>query len=243
VELNTLVNEFKCWDLVLRLPRMNVLPSTLAFKTKCFPDGTVKKFKAHFFAQGDHQKEGIDFFEMWAPVVQWLKIRIVIVLAAKLGLHSVQCDITVAFIHGGIPPDKEIYVHQPHFKHSDGTEALCLQRTLYGLCQSPQYFFKYYFTKRLVKQGLTPSCFDLCLFLSSTLIVITYVDSILIYGHSEDKIDDFIAQIKTEDVTLNKEGATEGYPGVDIQHTGKQITFTQIGLTKQIILALGLNSK
>ena len=74
VELNTLVNEFKCWDLVPRLPTMNVLPSTWAFKIKWFQDGTVKKFKARFCARGDRQKEGIDFFETWAPVVQWSTI-------------------------------------------------------------------------------------------------------------------------------------------------------------------------
>jgi hypothetical protein len=79
---------------------MNILPSTWAFKIKRFPDDTVKKFKAQFCARGDHQKEGIDFFETWAPVVQWSTIRIVMVLAAKLGLHSVHCDITAAFIHG-----------------------------------------------------------------------------------------------------------------------------------------------
>jgi hypothetical protein len=84
VELNTLVNEFKCWDLVSRLPTMNVLPSTWAFKIKWFPDGTVKKFKACFCARGDCQKNGIDFFETWAPVVKWLTIRIVMVLAASL---------------------------------------------------------------------------------------------------------------------------------------------------------------
>jgi hypothetical protein len=53
VELNTLVNKFKCWDLVERLPEMNVLPSTWAFKIKSFPDGSVKKFKARFCARGD----------------------------------------------------------------------------------------------------------------------------------------------------------------------------------------------
>jgi len=46
VEMNTLVNKFRCWDLVPRLPHMNVLPSTWAFKIKWFPDGSVKKFKA-----------------------------------------------------------------------------------------------------------------------------------------------------------------------------------------------------
>jgi hypothetical protein len=111
VELNTLVNEFKCWDLVPRLPQMNVLPSMWAFKIKQFPDGTVKNFKARFCAHGDHQKEGIDFFETSAPVLQWSTIQIVMVLAAKFGLQSVQCDITAAFIHGRVPPEEEIFVH------------------------------------------------------------------------------------------------------------------------------------
>ncbi len=159
---------------------MNVLPSTWAFKIKRFPDGSVKKFKARFCARGDRQKEGIDFFKTWAPVVQWSTIRIVMVLAAKLGLCSVQCDITAAFIHGCIPPDEEIYVHQPRgFKQGNGDNILCLRRTLYGLRQSPRYFYQY-FTNRLVKLRLTPSKFDPCLFLSSTIIVIIYVDDILI---------------------------------------------------------------
>ncbi len=36
VELHTLVDEMKCWDLVPRLLHMNVLPSTWAFKIKRF---------------------------------------------------------------------------------------------------------------------------------------------------------------------------------------------------------------
>jgi hypothetical protein len=92
-------------------------------------------------------------------------------------------------------------------------------------------------------QGLTPSNFDPCLFLSSTIIVIIYVDDILIYGRDDKEIDDFINRMKTEDVALHKEGTAEGYLGVDIQRDGNKITFTQIGLTKRIVEALGLDSK
>jgi hypothetical protein len=35
------------------------------------------------------QKEGIDYFKTWAPVVMWSTVRIVMVLAAKLDLVSV----------------------------------------------------------------------------------------------------------------------------------------------------------
>jgi hypothetical protein len=89
------------------------------------------------------------------------------VLAATLSLHAVQCDITAAFIHGHNTLDKEIYVHQPRgFKCGSGTEVLRLWRTLYRLRQLPHYFF-IYFTEHLIRQGLTPSSFDLCLFMTS----------------------------------------------------------------------------
>ena len=119
---------------------MNVLPSTWAFKIKRYPDGRVKKFKARFCARGDQQKEGIDYFETWAPVVHWSMVGIVMILAIKLKLISVQCDITAAFIHGRIT--ETIYVRQPRgFNRGKGDEVLCLKRTLYGLKQLPQYFF------------------------------------------------------------------------------------------------------
>jgi hypothetical protein len=35
------------------------------------------------------------------------------VLAAKLGLLSAQCNITAAFVHEGLPEHEEIDVHQP----------------------------------------------------------------------------------------------------------------------------------
>ncbi len=49
----------------------HVIPSTWAFKCKRYPDGCIKKFKARFCARGGKQLKGIDFFETYAPVVQW----------------------------------------------------------------------------------------------------------------------------------------------------------------------------
>jgi hypothetical protein len=133
VELHTLIKEFDCWDYVPN-PRKKVLPSTWAFKIKRYPDGQVKKFKAQFCARGDRQKECINYFETWAPVVMWSTVWIVMVLAAKLQFVSVQCNITAAFIHGRIPVTETTYVNQPRGFHcGNGDEVLCLKRTLYGL--------------------------------------------------------------------------------------------------------------
>jgi hypothetical protein len=121
---------FDCWEYVPNSGQ-NVSPSTWAFKIKCYPDGQVKKFKARCCAQGEKQQEGIDYFETCAPVVKWLTVRIVMTLAVKLNLISVQCNITAAFIHARVPVTKTIYLHQSRgFHHGNGNEVLQLKRTL-----------------------------------------------------------------------------------------------------------------
>ncbi len=67
-------------DVVEREDDMNVINGTWAFKCKRFPNGTVKKFKACFCARGDQQLEGIDFFETYAPVVQWTTVHLILIL-------------------------------------------------------------------------------------------------------------------------------------------------------------------
>ena len=242
-ELDTLTKKFDCWSLVKRTSEMNVLPSTWAFKITRYPDGSVKKFKARFRARGDCQKEGVDYFETWAPIVHWKMIRIIMVLAAKLGLVLVQCDITATFIHGQVPDHEHIYVHQPRGFYKGGKDnVLKLKHTLYGLKQSPRFFFKY-FSDQLIAQELTPSQFDPCLFLSTMLIVVIYVDDILIYGKTESVIDKFIENMTERSIALHKEGTAEDYLGVNIKRDGRKIIFTQEGLVRQIIQAIGLDTK
>jgi hypothetical protein len=58
------------WSVTNRLDH-HVIASSWAFKCKRYPDRLIKKFKSRFCARGNQQLEGIDFFETYAPVVQW----------------------------------------------------------------------------------------------------------------------------------------------------------------------------
>ena len=78
-EIKTL-EDMDSWDVVDRTDDMNVLASIWAFKIKRSPDGLIKKFKARFCARGDQQLEGIDFFETYAPVVQWTTVWLLLIL-------------------------------------------------------------------------------------------------------------------------------------------------------------------
>jgi hypothetical protein len=86
---------------------MHVLSLTWAFKCKRFPDGIIRKLKARFCARGDHQIEGLDLFETFAPVVAWEKIRIMLIMSITFDLITLQVDYTAALVHAYIdkPPN------------------------------------------------------------------------------------------------------------------------------------------
>nr|GEV38710.1 zinc finger, CCHC-type [Tanacetum cinerariifolium] len=73
------------------------------FKTKMKVDGIVDKFKARLVIQGFRQKEGIDYFNTYAPVARINTIRLLLALAAIHNLVIHQMDVK----------DKEVYMKQP----------------------------------------------------------------------------------------------------------------------------------
>jgi hypothetical protein len=90
-EIDTLLSK-EAWEEVDRQEWMNVLPSTWAFKCKRFPDGLVQKLKARFCVRGDMQVEGVDYFNTFAPVVNWTTIRSMLIVSVILGLATKQVD-------------------------------------------------------------------------------------------------------------------------------------------------------
>jgi hypothetical protein len=241
IELNTLVH-MHCWDVVERLPSMNVLPSTWALKLKRYPDGSVRKYKARFCAGGHRQIEGVDFFETFAPVVNWHTVRLMLVLSQILGLSSRQVDYTAAFIHA--PIHDEVYVAMPRGFSEPGM-VLKLRRSLYGLKQSPRNFFQH-LKSNLEKCGFrnpSPDT-DPCLFVSPKVVCVVYVDDTLLWSPKSEWIDEAIENLRKTGMTLEVEESVAGFLGVLIERdqVDGSIKLTQTGLIKRIIAALGIEN-
>jgi hypothetical protein len=206
LEIETL-EKIKAWTIVPRTDDItNVLPSTWAFKVKRYPDGTVKKFKGRFCARGDKQIQGVDFIETYSPVVQWTTIRLMLVLECILSLCSKQGDITCAFLHASLGKDEAVYIEMPQgvkqYDKNGKPKVLTLNRTLYGLRQSPCAFWLY-LAEKLERCGLKQSQLDPCLFICSCVICIVYVDDLLFWSPKEEYIYKF-------GECLRAEGRTQG---------------------------------
>lgn len=69
------------------------------------------QFKARLVAKGYAQKKGINYNEVFSPVVKHSSIRILLAFVAQFDLELVQLDVKTTFLHGDL--DKEIYMTQP----------------------------------------------------------------------------------------------------------------------------------
>ena len=236
-ELGTL-EEIGAWTKVVRDKTMNVLKSTWAFKIKRYPSGLVRKFKARFCVRGDMQIEGVDFDETYAPVVNWITVRTLLILSLQLGLVTAQVDYTAAFPQSDL--DQDVYVEMPKGFAEKGM-VYKLNKSLYGLRQSPRNFFSH-LSKQLESVGMKSSEADPCLFIGDKCICLTYVDDILIFAKSQDVIDELVSNLRKAGATLNVEDNVAGFLGVDItRNDDNSITMTQTGLIERIIEALGLS--
>ena len=240
VEIATLEG-MDAWEVVERTAEMNVLPSTWAFKCKRYPDGLIKKFKARFCARGDRQIEGVDFFETYAPVVQWTTVRLMLILEVLLELKSKQGDVTAAFLHAKLEDNERVYVEMPRGFRKEG-KVLSLKSTLYGLRQSPRAFWKY-MVEKMEAVGLKQSEIDPCLFVGDRVIAISYVDDILFWSKSDEDIHDVAMQLREQGVDLEQEEDAAGFLGVRMEkNENGRLEMKQCGLIERVLEALGLDA-
>ncbi|KAJ0804413.1 putative RNA-directed DNA polymerase [Helianthus annuus] len=196
-EMNSLY-ENNTFELV-KLPKgKRALKNKWVYKVKTEEHTSRPRYKARLVVKGFSQRKGIDFDEIFSPVVKMSSIRVILGLAASLDLEVEQMDVKTAFLHGDL--DKEIYMEQPEgFQVKGKEDYVCkLQKSLYGLKQAPRQWYKK-FESVMGKQGYRKTISDHCVFFQrfgddDFIILLLYVDDMLIIGKNAERI----VQLKKE---------------------------------------------
>ena len=144
--------------------------------------------------KGFAQKKGIDFDEIFFPIVKMTSIRAILSIIATENLFLEQLDVNTAFLHGDL--EEEIYMHQPQGFQVKGKEGyVCkLEKSLYGLKQAPrQWYLK--FDTFMVTNEFIRCQLDHCVYVnketnSNYVILLLYVDDMLVAGSSMHDIID-----------------------------------------------------
>jgi hypothetical protein len=160
------------------------------------------RFKARLVVKGFEQREGIDFNEVFSPVVRHTSIRVMLVIVALFDLELEQLDVKISFLHGDL--DEEIYMTQPQGFSAPGQEHLVchLHKSLYGLKQAPRQWYKR-FGSFMLAHGYSRSNYDHCIYLKQFpngyfVYLLLYVDDMLIASHDKSLIVELKAQLSHE---------------------------------------------
>lgn len=130
-------NKNNTWTIVKRPRNQRIIGSRWVYNYKLGTPGVKEaRFKARLVAKGYAQREGIDYHEIFAPVVKHVSIRILLTIVVQEDLELEQFDVKTAFLHGELK--EKIYMTPPEGYESQfqEDEVCLLNKSLYGLKQS-----------------------------------------------------------------------------------------------------------
>ena len=82
-EFNAIMSNWT-WKLVPRKPGMTIIHHKWVFDIKTSESRSVERYKAHLVARGDSQTKGVNFKEVYAPVVRFISFRVILHITAIL---------------------------------------------------------------------------------------------------------------------------------------------------------------
>ena len=135
-EMDSLLGN-QTWELTKLPVGKKVLHNKWVYRIKNEHDSS-KRYSARLAVKGFQQKKGIDYLEIFSPVVKMSIIRLVLGMVVAENLHLEQLNVKMTFVYGDL--EEDIYMIRPEGFIVQGQENLVckLRNNLYGLKQAPR---------------------------------------------------------------------------------------------------------
>jgi hypothetical protein len=238
-ELESL-REAGTWELVEPPRGIKVFPSRFVLKVKRNSDGSLERRKARLVLKGNFQRADIDYFDTYAPVADFVVVRIMLAMACANSWVVHQLDVKSAFLNGYL--DEEIYMKLPgEYARSDG-KVCKLKRAIYGLRQAPRAW-----NKRLCDdlrgRGFTSLVNAESVFRGNltgyVVYLVIYVDDILVVSESERAVVMAKQSLGTL-YTVKDMGVAEYFLGVKIEREHGCLKLTQESYIHSVLERYGM---
>ncbi len=176
------------WTIIQRcdMPaNSKTIMSIWSFTRKRYPDGTLNKHKARLCAHGGMKTWGQNYWETYAPVVNWASVCLILAIAKIHGLSSKSIDFVLMFLQADL--EVPVYMESPIGFDAPNSEnckfyVLRLNKSLYSLKQARYKWFAK-LSNGLQDSGTVQSNTDPCVFFGPGYII---VDDCIIVGESSN---------------------------------------------------------
>ena len=212
------MEQFQVMGPLVSLPRGKIaVDSKIILVLKKGPSGEVLRYKARLVARGFSQRPGEDYGETFAPVTKHATVRLLLALAAALGLEAHVIDVNNAFLNA--PLQEEVYLQQPHGIQDGTNRVFRLQKALYGLKQAPRMWNQMLGDKLVLKGFMCAADNALYTYRAPTgeyyIWVPVWVDDLLLLSNKPAGIA-FAKETVAQVFTIKDLGPVQTYLGLQI---------------------------
>ena len=200
------------------------------------------KWKARLNVHGGQQEYGVNYWETYAPVVNWFSIRLLLAQALLNNWHTRQVDFVLAYPQADI--ETELFMKLPRGIQlpnniSNETHALRLKKNVYGQKQAGRVWVNH-LQKGLRNIGFTPSAIDDCVWYRKDVIFTFYVDDGILWSPREEGISEFLRDMRNETLAgakydIDDMGDVNDYLGINFEVKEGKIVLSQPHLIDQIV--------
>jgi Reverse transcriptase (RNA-dependent DNA polymerase) len=193
-------------------------------------------------AQGFTQISGVDYEEMYSPIVDAITLRFLISLTITKNLQMRLMHVVTAYLYGSL--DNDIYMKVPEglkmpeaFKSKPREMySIKLKRSLYRLKQSGRMWYNR-LSEYLIKEGYKSNIISPCIFIkrsiSSFIIIAVYVDDLNIIGSPEEIEKN--AKLLNNEFEIKDLGVTKLCLGLQIENFHNDIFVHQSNYIQKIL--------
>ncbi len=197
----------------------------------------------------------MNYWETYAPIVNWSTVRLVMILSLLNGFYSRQIDFVQAYTQA--PLDCPIYMEVPagydvvegkltfvgeNHKSTEKQYAIRLLRNMYGLKQVGHNWYKH-LQDELKTMGFKQSKVDKCLFIRPDCILLLYVDDCLVFSPVNSVLEGVITTLGKK-FRITVEDTVSSYLGLDVScNTEGNLVIRQPGLIDKVIAFCGLEQE
>jgi hypothetical protein len=198
--------------------------------------------QAWLVARGFSQIEGVDFDQIFSPVVRYETVRLICALAALEKWHMSALDVRNAYLYGEL--SEEIYMEQPEGYKAPGKEhkVLRLHKALYGLKQTGLTWWRT-LDHSMKDLGFRRLVSNAGLFIKydngERIVVVVYVDDALFCGPNKAKVlkakQDFMFKWECRDL-----GDATNFLRMRITRKGDKLSLDQVDYLDKILDRFGM---
>ena len=211
-----------------------ILGTRWVYKTQRDMDGNPVRYRARLVVQGNRQRFGIDYDEVFSPVVNFVIIRLFfILLVINRNWVDAHLDIKCAYLYGNLEQQTFIKPPDGFNQNLHGTTVWRLKRALYGLHQSGRQWHERLLQEILTLKFTKVPGFSCVFHRRNEIVILVYVDDIIIFAKNSKLLAEFVTEIESI-FEITDLGRVTRLLGVNFERVNNEIFIHQVDFIESL---------